>query len=184
MKLNFLIFSIIIFFWAIYYTYFQVNNNYSNCKMDYVEKVYDGDTVFARNLWKVRLIWIDAPEIYHPWWTKVKSYKFFGCGQEAKKIADIKLLHKNILFCSDSLTKDEWKYWRKLRYAMIKSWDKLEPFWEYLLKMWYAKVYKYADCKYKKTYKLIEHENKIKHLWVWSSWCILQDKNFKKKYLK
>ncbi len=178
---------LIVFFWIIWYLYFQaswINQVSKNCNYDYVEKVYDGDTVFWQKLGKIRLLGIDAPEVYHPWWTKVKSYKFFGCGQEAKKIADKKLLHKKILFCSDPLTKDKWKYGRRLRYAMIKEKNKLEPFGEYLIKSGYAKVYKYADCKYKKQYEAIEKINKAKHLGVWSSECILEDKNFKKKYLK
>jgi len=192
MKKKYLLFilSLTIFFWLIWYLYFQSFWNTKNdlvnknCKYDYVEKVYDGDTVLWKKLWKIRLIGIDAPEIFHPGWTKVKSYKFFGCWEEAKKIADKFLLHKNILFCSDSIVKDRWKYGRHLRYAMIKSWGILEPFWKYLLKTWYAKVYKYADCKYKKEYEAIEKENKAEHLGVWSSWCILQDKIFKQKHLK
>ncbi len=189
MKKKYILFvlSLIMFFWIIWYLYFQANFNVSipkNCEYDYVEKVYDGDTVLWQKLWKIRLLGIDAPEVYHPWWTKIKSYKFFGCWEKAKQIADKKLLHKNILFCSDSITKDKWKYGRKLRYAMIKSWNTLEPFWEYLLKTWYAKVYKYADCKYKKQYEAIEKINKAEHLGVWSSKCILEDKDFKKKYLK
>ena len=179
--------SVIVFFWLIWYLYFQatwVGQVPKNCKYDFVEKVYDGDTVFWQKLGKVRLLGIDAPEIYHPGWTKVKSYKFFGCGQEAKKIADKKLLHKKILFCSDPLTKNKGKYGRRLRYAMIKNWNNLEPFWEYLLKTWYAKVYQYANFKYKKQYEAIEQKNKAEHLGVFSSWCILEDKIFKKKYLK
>ncbi len=179
--------SVVIFFWIIWYLYFQANNVShipKNCKYDYVEKVYDGDTVFGQKLWKIRLLWIDAPEVYHPWWTKVKSYKFFWCWEKAKQIAYKKLFHKTILFCSDKLTKDKWKYGRRLRYAMIKENNKLEPFGEYLIKTWYAKVYKYADCKYKKQYEAIEKINKAEHLGVWSSKCILEDKDFKKKYLK
>lgn len=180
------ILSMVLFLWTIgiIIFYSQNVNNYNGCTYDYVEKVYDGDTVFAEHLWKIRLLWIDAPEIYHTWFTIIKKYKFYACWEEAKKIAEEKLLHKKIYFCSDPYSKDKWWYWRKLRYAMIYSWNKLIPFWMYLLKMWYARVYKKANFKYKKDYLNIEKENKEKKIWIWSNYCLNKDKQFKEKYLK
>lgn len=182
----YLILSISLFLWIVFYiyNYSKTDNLNPNCSYDYVEQVYDGDTVKAVKLWKVRLLWIDAPEVYHPWWTVVKSYKFFWCWNEAKKIADKYLLHKKLLFCKWELSQDKWKYWRKLRYVMIKTWNTLIPFWKYLLETWYAKVYKYANSQYKKEYLKIEKYNKLHKKWVWSKKCIQEDKKFKDKYLK
>lgn len=181
----FFILSVLLFLWTIgvIIFYWQDSSVPNLCEYDYVKKVYDGDTVLANHLWKVRLLWIDAPEIYHSN-QSIKSYKFYGCGEIAKKIAIKKLYWKKILFCSDKLTNDKWKYGRKLRYAMINYQNKLIPFWMYLLETWYAKVYKYTTFKYKKEYLKIENKNKKNKLWVWSKICLIQDQQFRKKYYK
>ena len=160
--------------------------NYQNvpswCSYNYVEKVYDGDTVLAKNFWKVRLLWIDTPETYvnHD----LKTYKFYWCGQIAKKLAKEKLEWKKILFCKDKLSKNKWGYWRKLRYAMIYSWDKLIPFGLFLLENGATRVYKYSNFKYKKQYLEIEKRLKEEKKWVWSKKCFIEDQEIKQKYLK
>jgi endonuclease YncB( thermonuclease family) len=100
----YLVVTIIIFvttLWVIYKFGTQTNNFL--CEYAYVEKVYDGDTVYTDKLGKIRLIGIDAPEIYHSGWTKVKPYKFYGCGIQSKEFAEKYLKHKNILFCKDPI---------------------------------------------------------------------------------
>lgn len=177
------IWSILLFLWLIYFITNYSKDNYipSWCEYDYVKKVYDWDTVLAEHLWKVRLLWIDAPELYHPSLT-YKDYKYYGCWQESTEIANKKLEWKKIIFCSDKLSKDKWKYGRKLRYAMINSWTQLIPFWLYLLKTWYTKVYKYAPFKYKKEYLTIEKKLKKAKIWVWSKICLIQDQEMRQKY--
>ena len=154
------------------------------CEYVFVEKVYDGDTVKTDKLWKVRFLWIDAPEIYHPGWTKVKAYKFYWCWEEAKKFAEKYLLYKKILFCPDFLSTDKWSYWRYLRYAMIFTGWKQIPFGYILVKNWLAIVYKKASFSWKNKYLDAERLAKSKHIWIWSEKCIQQDERFKKKYLK
>ena len=159
------------------------NNNLENCENDFVEKVYDGDTIFGEKFWKIRILWIDAPEIYHPWWTKVKSYKDYGCGQQAKLYADKYLYHKNIKVCFDKNSDKTWWYGRILAYIYFLSWQNYEDFWQMMVKIWYAKVYRSANFKKKKIYLKYEKQAKQAKLWVWSEQCKQEDSEFKKKYL-
>jgi len=178
-KYLFFVLSIFLLSWFIFFL-FSNQNIPSWCSYDYVEKVYDGDTVLAKNLWKIRLLWIDTPETYvnHD----LKTYKFYWCGQKAKKLAKEKLEWKKILFCKDKISKTKWGYWRNLRYAMIYSWDKLIPFGLYLLEKWATRVYKYASFKYKKQYLAIEKKLKKEKRWVWSKDCFIQDQQVRQKY--
>jgi len=176
--LSFLFFLSIVYIIVIY---LQNNNVPFWCTYDYVEKVYDWDTVLATNLWQVRLLWIDAPEIIHSS-SIYKDYKFYWCGQKSKRIAEEKLNWKKILFCVDKLSKDKDKYWRKLRNAMIMSWSKFVTFGLYLLESWYAKVYKYADVQYKEKYLSIEKKLKKEKKWIWSKDCFSQDNQIRQKY--
>jgi len=184
----YLIFSVVLFvatFGLIWYFSHlpQTQQNFL-CEYAFVEKVYDGDTVRTDKLWKVRLLGIDAPEIYHPGWTKVKSYKFYWCGEESKQFAEKYLYHKKILFCADPLSNNKWWYGRNLRYAMIFTGGKQVPFGYLSIKNWRAMVYKKASFTRKKKYLEAEKQAKSKHIWIWSEKCIQQDKEFKEKYLR
>ncbi len=180
-KYIFLISSMFIFFLILFiiFSYEEVKEDVpSLCEYDYVEKVYDGDTVLASNLWRVRLLWIDTPEFYNEEYG-LQEHKFYGCAQEGKEMANEKLSWKKILFCGDKLSKDEWTYGRKLRYAMISSWDQQVPFGLYLLDNWYAKVYKYAPFSYKEQYENIEEKNIKDKLWLWSKSCFIKDQQLR-----
>ena len=181
---NLIILAISIFiFGATIFIILNYWDNYTNnnlCKYAYVEKVYDWDTVLTDKLGKIRLLWIDAPEVYHPWWTKIKSYKFYWCWNKSKQLAEKYLYHKNILFCKDSISNNKWKYGRYLRYAMILSWDQQIPFWYISISKWMAQVYKYANFSRKEKYQELEKKAKQKHIWMWSTECIIEDKKYKK----
>lgn len=187
MKNNvFLIFSIIVFFILLYALLFYNEKKLDLpplCDYDYVEKVYDGDTILTKNLWKVRLLWIDAPEFYNEKYG-LQEHKFYGCAQESKKIAEEKLNWNKILFCKDKLSKNEWTYGRKLRYAMIISWDQQVPFGMYLLENWYAKVYKYGPFSYKEQYENIEEKNIKNKIWLWSKPCFIEDQQLRQSITK
>lgn len=176
-KVFIVLIAIFFFIWiSIYLFGNKVENN--NCYIDYVEKVYDWDTVYGKKLGKIRLLGIDAPEIYHPGFTKIKDYKFYGCWKESKEFAEKYLYHKNIKFCYDKIGNKTWGYGRKLMYAFV---DKNTTFWYLSIKTWLAFVYKYADFSKKKFYQQAEQEAKNKRIWVWSKKCILEDINFKIK---
>lgn len=160
------------------------NSKLENCEIDFVEKVYDGDTVFWKKFWKIRILGIDTPEIYHPWWTEVKSYKDYGCGQQAKTYADRYLYHKNIKVCFDKNEDKKWWYGRTLAYIYFLSWENYEDFWQMMIKIWYASVFKAANFKKKKIYLEYEKQAKQKKLWIWSEHCRQEDREFKEKYLK
>ena len=178
-KYIFFIWSSLVFLWLVYFI-FSHKKVIPWCKYDYVEKVYDGDTVLAKTLWKIRLLWIDTPETYvnHD----LKSYKFYGCGQKSKELAKQKLGWKTILFCTDKLSKDKGNYGRKLRYAMINSWSNIIPFGLYLLENGDTRVYKYAPFKYKEQYFAIEKKLKKEKKWVWAKACFIQDQQVRQKY--
>jgi len=167
----------------------RVNKNIvvvdDNCMYDTVEKVYDGDTVLTKKLGKVRFLWIDAPEIYHKGWTEVKEYKFFGCGEDARKFVDDMIYKKRVKICFDKTENKKWWYNRNLAYIMVKSEDGENlPLWVLLIEKWLAKTFRYADFKYKKTYLQLEKIAKEKKIWMWSEKCINEDKQFKKEHLK
>ena len=89
-----------------------------------IVKINDGDTLRVEHFtWsnlvdtKIRILWIDAPELYHTWMV-VKDYKFYWCWKEAKQIAEKFLLNKDIKIYSDNLAKNKWKYNR-----LDKDWD-------------------------------------------------------------
>jgi len=176
-----LLISIFIFSTTIFIIYKNWNKQEDNklCEYAYVEKVYDWDTVLTDKLWKIRLLWIDAPEVYHPWWTKIKSYKFYWCWNESKQLAEKYLYHKNILFCEDPLANNKWWYWRYLRYAMVQSWNQQIPFWYISISKWMAQVYKYADFSRKEKYQELQNKVRQKHIWMWSFKCILEDRKYK-----
>ena len=163
--------------------YFSTKSYNNWCDYAYVEKVYDWDTVYTDKLGKVRLLWVDAPEIYHPGWTKVKSYKFYGCWELAKKLAEKYLYHKEILFCKDPLANNRGWYWRYLRYAMISFGDKQIPFWYILLKNGLARVYEKATFTWKSKYEQLQKHAKSMHIGIWSKKCILEDEKMKEKFL-
>lgn len=179
-KITFLIVSILLFTYLIIYIFnYEEKNKF--CSYDKVVKIYDWDTIYWKNLWKIRLLGIDTPEFYHKkYW--LLEHKFYGCPQKAKDIANEKLLWKKIMFCKDPLSSKEWDYWRKLRYAMILSWNQQISFWEYLLEKWFAKVYKYAEFKLKEKYNKIEKNNKANKFWIWSKTCLINDQETKQKY--
>ncbi len=181
-ELYLLIFTVLIFISITLVVFRFWNTKNLLCQQAYVTKVYDWDTVYANWLWKIRLVWIDAPEIYHSWRTKLKSYKFYWCWKESKEFATKYLYHKNILFCKDPLTNNRWWYWRFLRYAMIYSWDTQISFWYLSIKNWFAKVYKYADFTLKSKYKKAERYAKNSHIWIWSEKCLSEDKKFRNKF--
>jgi len=180
-----LILAMILFLLTLWIIIFFPKEKLSNnlCVYDYVKKVYDGDTVLTSKLWKVRLLWIDSPEIYYSG-RKIKSYKFYWCSDTVKQIAEEYLNQKEILFCADSLADDKWFYGRYLRYAMIASGDKKIPFGYILLEKWYAKVYKKASFSWKEKYLNAEKQAKEKKIWIWSEKCINEDKEIKEKYAK
>ena len=161
-------------------------------KLDFswkVVKVYDGDTFWIENNnldTKIRVLWIDSPEIYHN--QKIKSYKFYGCGQQAQKFAEKLLLNKNIYLYSDSLAKNRWKYHRLLRYAKIPitiNWKKKYfDFWAIMIYNGWAKVYKWEKFTKKSWYYKLEKYAKKHKRWIWSSKCQLEDKIIKQKYIK
>ena len=179
-KYLFLIWSFLLLSWFVYFIVNIPKKVILWCTYNYVEKVYDWDTVLAKNLWKVRLLWIDTPETYV--FHGLKTYKFYWCGERAKELAKQKLAWKTILFCTDKLSKDKWNYGRKLRYAMINSWSKLIPFGLYLLENGDTRVYKYAPFKYKEQYFAIEKKLKEEKQWVWAKSCFIQDQQVRQKF--
>ena len=177
---------IILFFstvWLIFYFSKSLPSENSYCEYAFVEKVYDWDTVYTDKLGKVRLLWIDAPEIYHPGWP-VKKYKFYGCWKESKEFAEKYLYHKEVEFCADPNADNKWGYWRYLRYAMVYSWYEKVPFWYISILHWMAKVYKYANFTRKSKYLKAEEKAKKEKIGIWSEKCIQEDKKFKEKYFR
>ena len=156
-----------------------------NCATTYIEKIYDGDTIVWKNVGKIRILWIDTPEIYHTGWTEVKDYKFYACWKYGLDLAKKYLLHKNIKYCYDKLEDKTWWYGRTLAYVYF-TWENnnLVDFWKMLVTLWYAKVYKAANYSKKKEYLKLEKIAKQKHLWIRTKECIEKDKNFKKLMLK
>ncbi len=162
------------------------------CSYDFsgrVVKVYDWDTfrVQTYNLAeKIRVLGIDAPEIYH--WQKIKSYKFYGCAQQSKNIA-IKLLYgKKVKVLKDKIAKDRWKYWRKLRYVKFPIYYKGKlyylDFWQVMVYLGWARVYKWENFKNKSLYYKLQNIAKKYKRWIWSKKCILEDEKIKRKYWK
>jgi len=188
MKKSNIVWLVAVFFffltvWVIFYYSRNLPQINPYCEYAFVEKVYDWDTVYTDKLGKVRLLWIDAPEIYHPDWP-VKKYKFYGCGLESKKFAEKYLYHKEIEFCADPKSNNKWGYWRYLRYAMVYSGSEKVPFGYISIIHGMAKVYRYANFTWKSKYLKAEKQAKMKKIWIWSDKCIEEDKKFKEKYLE
>ena len=186
-KAIFFLVSVFAFIWFWIFLFQKINSTLpvvqDNCIYDTVEKVYDGDTVLTKKLWKVRFLWIDAPEIYHKGWTEVKDYKFFGCGDESRKFVDDMIYKKRVKLCFDKNESKRWWYNRNLAYIMVKTKDGEElPLWALLIEKWLAKTFRAANFKYKKTYLELEKIAKEKHIWMWSEKCINEDKQFKKEH--
>jgi len=165
----------------IFYSWKHISSKNPYCEYAFVEKVYDGDTVYTDKLWKVRLLWIDAPEVYHPGWP-IKKYKFYWCWLESKHFAERYLYHKEIEFCADPEGNNKWWYGRYLRYAMIYSWNQKVPFGYISILHWMAKVYKYANFTRKSKYLEAEKKAKKEKIWMWSEKCIEEDKKFKEEH--
>jgi len=184
MKLNKLVIFIInllIFVIILYISLNKVPNKDTDCIVDKIEKIYDGDTVYGKKLGKIRILWIDTPEIYHKWWTQVKDYKFYACWEYWEEMAKKYLLNKKVEICFDKNDNKTWWYWRILWYIFFTwdNWQKVD-FWKMLVKNAYAKVYRNSNFKYKKEYLSLEKEVKKQKKWIWSSICIEKDKKFKK----
>lgn len=167
--------------------------SYAKIIFDFTWKVvhiYDWDTIRVETpkiTYKIRILWIDTPELLHPW-IKVKNYKFYWCGEQAKKFAIKYLSGKIVKVYYDSLAKNKDKYNRWLRYVFIKFKNKWKtywlPYWSIALYKWMAKVYKYENFTLKKIYYKLEHIAKSKKIWIRSNYCQRQDQLIKKQYLK
>jgi endonuclease YncB( thermonuclease family) len=180
LKYFYFLFSIIVFVCLFYLIInFDVKNDL--CSYAYVQTVQDGDTVTTKELWKIRLLWIDTPEFYYEslW---IQDHKFYGCAEKSKQLAQNYLEFKDILFCRDVLADEEDIYWRKLRYAIIWTWDDTLNFWKFLLLSWYTQVYKYAPFTYSQEYKELEKNNKEQKIWVWSKECLIEDQLVRQEY--
>ena len=154
-----------------------------------VEKIYDGDTIRVNNQnvdIKIRLLWIDTPELYH--WQKVKTYKFYGCWEKSKNIAVKLLLNKYVKVYKDSLAKNRWKYGRILRYIKIPlkyRWKLIDvDYGAIMVYLWLAKVYKRENFENKSLYYKLQDIAKKHKRWIWSTKCILEDKKIKEEYQK
>lgn len=176
----FFAFSLILF-WVLIFAVFIFKEEDWICESYLVEKIYDWDTVEAVWLGKVRLLWVDTPEIYNPKYGFL-SHKFYGCPDFSKKQAEEKLLWKSILFCADKLSQDKWKYGRKLRYAMIDVDGKQTSFGYYLISNARASVYKYSNFEKKQDYLAKEREMINNFEGIRSKECLAQDLEQRLKY--
>ncbi len=147
----------------------------------YVVKVVDGDTVYVKvdgNLWKIRLLGVDTPEIHkknNPYEyylingtpiTNITYLKLWGL--KAKDFAEKELLHKKVIIVFDKKIEKD-RYGRYLAYIYINKSGKLINFNEELLRYGYARVY-ISDFSLKNEFLRIERyakENRI-GLWNWS----------------
>ena len=166
--------------------------NFAKIIFDYtwiVVKIDDWDTFRIQHNWvvsKIRVLWIDTPELIHPW-LGIKSYKFYWCWKQASEFA-IKLLSWKVVYVyKDSLAKNKDKYYRFLRYVFITvnyKWKRIKlPYGMLAIYKWRAKVYKRENFTLKQLYYKIEKIAKTKHIWIWSSKCINEDKLIKQQYL-
>jgi len=154
-----------------------------------VVKVDDWDTIWVETKkadYKIRILWIDTPEIMAPY-TKIKKYKFYWCWDEAKKFAEKILLNNVVRIYYDDLSKKKDKYGRFLRYAFVKIRYKWRYIWlpygALAIYKWRARVYKYENFTLKRVYYKLENIAKSRHIWIWSSKCKLEDKAIKQRYL-
>lgn len=176
-----LLFLSVVAFLTLVFFIFKYKKQDWICSRHLVDKIYDWDTLSAVWLGRVRLLWIDTPEIYNKkYW--FLSHKFYGCASESKEIAKKVLSWKNIMFCSDKLSSDKWKYGRKLRYAMINlSWNKTS-FGYYLISKALAKTYRYANFSKKSKYLKKEKKLKKQLLWIRSKDCVIENFKQAQKY--
>ena len=142
--------------------------------------VVDWDTFYI-NHQKIRIIWIDSPEIYYH--QKIKSYKFYGCWDSVKKKVAIFFKNRTIKLYRDRLSKNIDKYKRPLRYVYIWLHYKWKivyiPYWAVAVYLWWAKVYKWENFTYKKLYYKLEKMAKKAKRGMWSDKCKEEDNKIK-----
>lgn len=153
-----------------------------------VVNVVDWDTIWVetrnRDI-KIRLLWIDAPEILHSW-TRIKYYKFYWCWNKAKKFSEKLLLWKVVKIYKDSLAKNKDKYWRYLRYVFVNlniNWKTINiPYWAIALYKGMARVYKYENFTLKKIYFKLENIAKKRNYGIRSEYCKKEDEFIKNNF--
>lgn len=136
-----------------------------------VENVIDWDSINISYLWnklKLRLIWINTPEVY----TKKECY-----WDEAKKYLENLIEWKIIKLRFDSTQGQTDKYWRLLWYVFF-NWENIN---NKLIENWYAWEYTYTKTyKYQELFKKSEEKAKNKLKWLWKpetcNWEILEIK--------
>ncbi len=155
-----------------------------------VVNVVDWDTIWVetKNMdVKIRILWIDAPEILHSG-IPVKFYKFYWCWIQSKEFAEKLLLGKIVKVYRDSISKNRDKYGRYLRYVFIPlnlhNKRVYLPFGAISLYKWMSRVYRYENFILKNIYFKLEKIAKHKRIWIWSSYCKKEDKIIKEKFLK
>lgn len=128
-----------------------------------VIRVVDWDTIIVYKNWlnqRVRLIWIDTPEIVHP----TKPVECFW--KESSLKANELLLWKNVKLIKDKTQDDKDIYGRLLRYVFLEDWLFYNA---YMIENWFAFEYTFRNpYEYQTKFKLLEDLAKNNKLWFWS----------------
>lgn len=126
-----------------------------------VSSVYDGDTIYVmvnRKRYKIRLIGIDAPEIND----KRVSTKCLA--KESKKYLEKFIKGKSIVLKSDSLSEDQDKYKRLLRYIYLKNGTSVN---EEMIKNGYARAYTIYPFQHTEEFGDFENQARESRLNIW-----------------
>lgn len=126
-----------------------------------VSSVYDGDTIYVivnKKHYKIRLIGIDAPELND----KRASIKCLA--KESKKYIEKLIKGKSIILKSDSLSEDQDKYKRFLRYVYFKNGILVN---EEMIKNGYARAYTIYSFQYTEEFGDFENQARESKLNIW-----------------
>lgn len=124
-----------------------------------VDYVIDGDTINAKvgeTSKRIRLIGIDAPELHT---TPMQCF-----GKEARDYLDHRLKNKTVELVQDSMTGDEDKYGRLLRYIKFEEKDINQE----LLELGYARYYPYFKFSRSEKFKMTAQSARMAERGLWS----------------
>ena len=153
---------ILFFIFSFFFVCFPINGYASD--LAFCNGIADGDTLFVRIRNRnetIRLLGVDTPEV------KSKYTNEEPHGKEASSYTRNLVKRKKIRLEFDIEKRD--KYKRLLAYVYLPDGRMLN---RALIKMGYARVYKFYKYKNKKEFMKLEQEAKKKCLGIWRKYCL------------
>ncbi len=138
----------------------------------YVLEVIDGDTLKVQMpsgvIEKIRLVWVDTPEIYN-----TNNHLEIAYGKKARDYLASNIRNTYVDFEEEHINKRD-KYGRLMWYIKY-DWVNMN---QSLISEWFSRAYLSYDFKYLQSFKKAESNAKWEKKWIWAS------KNYKKIVLQ